>query len=160
MVANAVTVGIEQARPVASITRVCVSAGVVLVSRKWLKIAGKIIGASTYLVFIADAIAISIVQACAFAVVIRYSVIAVSRIRGVRVVIARLLILATKHLVLVAYAVVIVVKQAIARTIVPKGWPIAGPVVIACKRVVVASRRIEAPNDFVFVANAIAISIV
>ena len=138
LIADTITVGIEQARSIARITGVCVCAGVVFISRKRLKIAGEFIGASAYLVFIADAIVIAVVNAFTRTCVVRFWVGAHSSIRGIWVVIARLLILATKYLILIAYAVAVVIEQTIARTIGPEGRPIAGTVVIRRQGVVVA----------------------
>ena len=80
-------------------------------------IAGIAVCAAVDFKLIADAVLVSIVQAIAIAVVVRFWIIAVARIRRCCIVVASSIVLAACDFILVADLVVIDVKQAVARTI-------------------------------------------
>ena len=65
--------------------------------------------------------------------------VALSSIGGQSIEVAGRHVLATSHLKRIAYAIAICIVQAIAITVVPKGWELTGVIGVDCVFVVVAS---------------------
>ena len=160
LIANLIAVRVHEAVAVAVISVVRVSARTVVVRGVRIIIACRAIRAACDFKFVARAVFVRVVEAVAVAVVTRIGIITVARIRRGSVKVARAVVLATRHFVLVANLIAVIIKKAVACTIVACDRVCAGTIVIRGVRCVIACRAIRAACDFKFVANAVLVSVV